>query len=239
MHEVSLGGMLTDYLSGAAIEETTYEEFRQALARYLVEEKGYPKSGLAAKVPLAFRIDGEETGRHIDLVASDETGRPLVLVIFCTGDVGSFERETVSCARLFPGGPVPIAIASDSIGASVMRTATGDPLFAETGRATGVNAIPTWAEVQAIDAATPRVELTPERRAREERILHAYSGFCTAPVAASPAAFHPRVANRRTSSGRRARCGFSTQPAACGMRLPRRLTHKRSRSRYRYTTGVV
>lgn len=177
MHEVSLGGMLTDYLSGATIEETTYEEFRQALARYLVEEKGYPKSGLAAKVPLVFRINGEETGRHIDLVASDETGRPLVLVIFCAGDVGSFERETVSCARLFPGGPVPIAIASDSIGASVLRTATGEPLFAETGRATGVNAIPTWAEALEIDAATPRVEPTPERRAREERILHAYNGF--------------------------------------------------------------
>lgn len=171
MHEVSLGGMLTDYLTGKPIEETTYEEFRQALARLLVEEKGYPREGLKAKVPLVFTIDGEETGRHIDLVAYDETGAPLVLVIFCAGDVGSFERETVSCARLFPGGPVPIAIATDSIGASILDTATGDC------RATGVRAIPTWAEAQAVDAATLRTPLSPERRAREERILHAYNGF--------------------------------------------------------------
>lgn len=171
MHEVSLGGMLTDYLSGKTIEETTYEEFRQALAKLLVEEKGYPRHGLKAKVPLIFRIDGQDTGRHIDLVAFDDAGSPLVLVIFCAGDVGSFERETVSCARLFPGGPVPIAIATDSIGASILNTSTGDCT------ATGVRSIPTWAQAQAVNAKTERVPLTEERRRKEERILHAYNGF--------------------------------------------------------------
>ncbi len=178
MHEVSLGGMLTDYLTGEAIAETTYEEFRQALARMLVEDKGFPKASLRAKVPLVFQIDGQDTGRHIDLVAyavsaeSKELGRPLLLVIFCAGDVGSFERETVSCARLFPGGPVPVAIATDSIGASILNTATGECT------ATGVRAIPTWEQVLAIDAAiTERIPLSEERRRKEERILHAYNGF--------------------------------------------------------------
>lgn len=171
MHEVSLGGMLTDYLTGQTIEETTYEEFRQALAKFLVEEKGYPKDGLKAKVPLIFKIDGQETGRHIDLVAQDEQGQPLILVIFCAGDVGSFERETVCCARLFPGGPVPVAIATDSIGASILDTATGECT------ATGVRSIPTWREVLTINAKTSRLPLSAERRAKEERILHAYNGF--------------------------------------------------------------
>ncbi|MBU1040322.1 MAG: type I restriction enzyme HsdR N-terminal domain-containing protein [Proteobacteria bacterium] len=181
MHEVSLGGMLTDYLSGESIEETTYEEFRQALAKFLVEEKGYPKDSLRAKVPLVFQIDGQDTGRHIDLVAYDPSGRPLLLVIFCAGDVGSFERETVSCARLFPGGPVPVAIASDSIGASVLDTATGDPLSHPVSGASGVRAIPAWDELRALvaasDARTGRKPLSEERRRKEERILHAYNGF--------------------------------------------------------------
>lgn len=171
MHEVSLGGVLTDYLSGKTIEETTYEEFRQALAKFLVEEKGYPKGNLRAKVPLIFQIDGADTGRHIDLVAFDDAGRPIVLVIFCAGDVGSFERETVSCARLFPGGPVPVAIATDSIGASILDTVSGDCT------ATGVRKIPTWTEALALDARTPRTPLSDERRRKEERILHAYNGF--------------------------------------------------------------
>lgn len=177
MHEVSLGGMLTDYLSGQPIEETTYEEFRQALARFLVEDKGFPRQSLKAKVPLIFQIDGADTGRVIDLVAYDENGRPLMLVIFCAGDVGSFERETVSCARLFPGGPVPVAIATDSIGASVLDTATGDPLSHAAGGATGVRAIPAWDELRALDAMFTRVPLPEERRRKEERILHAYNGF--------------------------------------------------------------
>ncbi|MBU1228443.1 MAG: type I restriction enzyme HsdR N-terminal domain-containing protein [Proteobacteria bacterium] len=181
MHEVSLGGMLTDYLTGQAIEETTYEEFRQALAKFLVEEKGFPRDSLRAKVPLVFQIDGQDTGRHVDLVASDASGRPLLLVIFCAGDVGSFERETVSCARLFPGGPVPVAIATDSIGASVLDTATGDALSHPQSGAAGVRAIPTWNELQALvaasDARTLRQPLSEERRRKEERILHAYNGF--------------------------------------------------------------
>lgn len=171
MHEVSLGGMLLDYITGQTIEETTYEEFRQALAKFFIEEKGYPKHSLKPKVPLIFKIDGQDTGRHIDLVAYGDNGSPLVLVIFCAGDVGSFERETVSAARLFPGGPVPIAIATDSIGASILQTATGDCV------ATGVRSIPTWAEALAVDAKTPRTPLTAERRQKEERILHAYNGF--------------------------------------------------------------
>lgn len=171
MHEVSLGGMLTDYLSGQPIEETTYEEFRQALARMLVEEKSYPRDGLKAKVPLIFQIDGEDTGRVVDLVAYDEGGRPIVLVIFCAGDVGSFERETVSAARLFPGGPVPVAIATDSMGASILDTATGDCI------ATGARRIPSWQEALALDAKAQRTPLSPKRREREERILHAYNGF--------------------------------------------------------------
>ncbi|MDO9630952.1 MAG: type I restriction endonuclease subunit R, partial [Humidesulfovibrio sp.] len=134
-------------------------------------------ASLKAKVPLVFQIDGQDTGRHIDLVAYDlsdtsgESGRPLMLVIFCAGDVGSFERETVSCARLFPGGPVPVAIATDSIGASILDSATGECT------ATGVRAIPAWEQVRALDAATPRIPLPQERRRKEERILHAYNGF--------------------------------------------------------------
>ena len=37
MHEVSLNQLITDYVSGREIMDTTYEDLRQALARMLVE----------------------------------------------------------------------------------------------------------------------------------------------------------------------------------------------------------
>lgn len=171
MHETSLGGVLRDYLSGEDIEETTYEEFRQALARLLVEEKGYPRDRLRPKVELAYEIDGEEYSRSIDLVAYDEQDRPLLLVIFCAGDVGSFERETVCAAKLFPGGPVPLALATDTMDASLLDVESGEV------KATGMRAIPSWTELVATTGDADRSPLAPERRSKLTRIFHTYNGF--------------------------------------------------------------
>ncbi len=171
MHETSLGGTLRDYLSGEEIEETTYEEFRQALARLLVEEKGYPRDRLRAKAELAYQVDGESFSRLVDLVACDPEDRPALLVVFSAGDVGSYERETVAAARLFPGGPVPLALVTDTMQASLLDTATGQTL------ATGMAAVPAWDELLARTRDVPRNPLTPLQRDRLTRIFHAYCGF--------------------------------------------------------------
>ncbi|MBU4192162.1 MAG: type I restriction enzyme HsdR N-terminal domain-containing protein [Proteobacteria bacterium] len=131
MHETSLGGTLRDYLSGEEIDETTFEEFRQALARLLVEEQGYPRERIRAKVKLTYCIDGEEYERPLDFVVYDEKDRPIFVVLFCAGNVGSFERETVCAARLVEGGPVPYALVTDTMNASLMdvRTGESDPRY--------------------------------------------------------------------------------------------------------------
>ena len=63
MHEESLGNVIRDYLTGEELVETSYEEFRQALARLLVEEKGYPKARLSPKVGVCFPVDGKDYTR--------------------------------------------------------------------------------------------------------------------------------------------------------------------------------
>lgn len=171
MHEVSLGNTLRDYLTGEEIEETTYEEFRQALARLLVEERGYPRERLRSKVPFAYRVDGESFSRNLDLVAYDDADRPLLVVVFCSGSVGSFERETAVAARLIENGPAILALATDSREASLLDPSTGEVL------AEGMRAIPYWDDLLDRAARTPRTPLTPEQRAKLERIFHAYNGF--------------------------------------------------------------
>lgn len=171
MHETSLGHTIRDYLTGQEIEETTYEEFRQALARFLVEERGYPADRLTPKEPLPYQVDGQAQSRTMDLVVRDPAGRPVLLVIFCAGEIGTYERECVSAARLFPGGPVPLALATDSREASLLDTRTGACL------ARGMAAVPWWDDLLARTAAADRTPLTPERRAKEERIFHTYCGF--------------------------------------------------------------
>ncbi|CCO25038.1 type I restriction enzyme HsdR N-terminal domain-containing protein [Maridesulfovibrio hydrothermalis] len=171
MHEVSLGGTLRDYLSGEVIEETTYEEFRQVLAKLLVEELGYPKESLKAKVDLCFNIDGEEMCRTIDLVIYDKEDKPILMVMFCAGDVGSYEREAVCAGKLFQGGPVPYVVISDSMDAFLLDAVSGKTL------ARGLKSIPDHKELLKMVDGYVREPLPAERRAKIERIFYTYTGF--------------------------------------------------------------
>ncbi|EGJ49947.1 type I restriction enzyme HsdR N-terminal domain-containing protein [Desulfocurvibacter africanus] len=171
MHEVSLGGTLLDYLTGEQVERTTYEDLRQALARMLVEEKGYPSDSLRPRVDIPFHIDGEQQSRTADLVAYDESDRPLLLVIFCAGAPGTYDRESVASARLIPGGPAPLVVVTDTRDAVLLETSRGRVL------ANGMAALPAWTDLRAKAEAVEQRPLSAEARQREERILHAYTGF--------------------------------------------------------------
>lgn len=169
MHEESLGNVIRDYLTGEEVVETSYEEFRQALARLLVEERGFPKQRLIPKIGVCFPADGQDYTRMIDLAASDEAGRTLLFVIFCSGEPGSYVRESLAAARVYDKGPVPLVLVTDTRDAILLDVATGR----EIGR--GLRAIPRYDELTAL--ATPMAPLPDDVLARERRILFAYSEF--------------------------------------------------------------
>lgn len=171
MHETSLGGTLRDYLSGEEIDETTFEEFRQLLARLLVEEKGYPKELLKAKVLLNYCVDGEDYERPIDYVLYDEAGKPIFIIIFCAGEVGSFERETVCAGRLIEGGPVSYALVTDTMDASLLDVASGDVV------ARSMNAVPDYDRLMEMVEEAEVKPLTEKQREMQTRVFHTYCGF--------------------------------------------------------------
>lgn len=171
MHETSLGGTLRDYLSGEEIDETTFEEFRQALVRILVEEKGYPKDQIRAKVPLKYTVDGEDFERPLDYVVYGTSGKPIFVIIFCAGEVGTFERETVCAARLIEGGPVPFALVSDTMDASLLDVRSGDVI------ARSMNALPQWDQLVSMVEESDMKPLTDEQREKQTRVFHTYCGF--------------------------------------------------------------
>lgn len=173
MHEESFGNVIRDYLTGEEIVETSYEEFRQALARLLVEEKGYPKEKLSPKVGVCFPVDGQDYTRMIDLVAADADGKPLLFIIFCSGEPGSYVREALAAARVYrcdeADGGVPLVLVTDTRDAVLLEAATGR----ELGR--GMRAVPSWQGAMDLQAPAPR--LSEEAKNRERRILFAYSEF--------------------------------------------------------------
>ena len=171
MHEVSLNRVIEDYLTGREIEETTYEDLRQGLARLLVEEKGYPKELITPKYTLAFEVEGESCSGTIDLAVFDAEGNALLALFFCPGDVGSFVRQSLAAARIASGGPFPVVVVTDSMEASVVLTHDGSE------RGSGLLAIPGWEALNELKTSLPPYAGRTERLEKERRILQAYSGL--------------------------------------------------------------
>ena len=169
MHEESLGTVLCDYLTGEEVLETSYEEFRQGLARFLVEERGYPKERLKPKIGVCFPVDGNDYTRMVDLAAEDDQGRILLFILFCSGEPGTYIRESLAAARVYDQGPTPLVLVTDTREAVLLETATGR----ELGR--GMRAVPRYEELAALAAPIPA--LPEEALLRERRILYAYSEF--------------------------------------------------------------
>lgn len=169
MHDVSLGTTITDYITGETLDATTYEDLRQAMARLLVEEKGYPKKRLAPRVAVTIPIEGRDYSRLLDLVAYDEAGQPLLALLFCPGVVTTYNREALASARLLSPRPAPLVVVTDTKEAIVLETNQGEPL------GEGLLAVPDWQRLQELAAAHPPPEMDDARRLRESRILYAYS----------------------------------------------------------------
>ena len=171
MYETSRGRSIVDYLTGREMEETTYEEFRQALARTLVEEKGYPREALLPRISVEFPVDGLACSRTADLTALGPDGKPLMVLLFVSGTIASYYREAVALARLLPEGPAPLALVTDMNRSALMRTSDGEVL------AEGADAIPDHGRMLDLAATNPPRPLAGERLDQERRILHTYSRY--------------------------------------------------------------
>jgi hypothetical protein len=171
MHEVSLNRVITDYLSGQEIMDTTYEDLRQALARMLVEDRKYPRKCVRAKHALQYEVDGQLELVSIDLAVFSPAGEPLLALFFCPGEVGTFVRESVAAARIHLPAPFPLVAVTDSMELQLVEARTGDVL------AEGFNAVPLWHDLGNLATAHPCPPLGSERLARERRIVLAYNGL--------------------------------------------------------------
>ena len=164
-------GELQDYLTGETIADTADERLRQRVARHLVEQSGYALADIAARaaheIESAHAASGVETV-VIDFVVSVRKRAGLV-IRYGPGSLVSRERPTIAAARrLEPACVVPIAVATNGRDARILDAVTKKLI------ATGLDRIPTRAELaRRLEDQEPTV-LSAEHRAAEGRILLAY-----------------------------------------------------------------
>lgn len=162
--------IIVDYITGKSVPNVGAEINRQQVERYLVEEKGYQREEILVDAPIHVEIDGEVYRSAVDLVIQIDD-RPLMAVKCAAGSLGSREREIVSAARLYGISPVPLAVASDGVTASVLDTKTGK----QKGK--GLAAIPHRRRAIELVQQPPLPPIAPERIEREKLVFRSYDSM--------------------------------------------------------------
>ena len=161
--------MITDFVTGREVPNVGAEENRQAVEKYLIDEKGYLKEDINVDVDMAITVAGELYRSQADLVVSPDGGKTRFMAIKCAaGSLGSREREIVAAARLLGKYQIPCAVVSDGKTAIVLDTVTGKKI------GDGLEAIPSKQEAIARLKAFTQAGFPKDRREREKLIFRTY-----------------------------------------------------------------
>lgn len=158
---------ITDYVSGKKIANVGPEANRQAVERYLVEQKGFRKSDISVNTPLTLTVDRSPYSSRVDLAVEVE-GKTIMVIKCAAGSLGSREREIVSAARLLADYQVPLAVVSDGRNAIVLDTVSGRKI------GEGFNAVPSRNKAAELARCTEFKPYPKERLEREKIIFRSY-----------------------------------------------------------------
>lgn len=158
--------MIADFVTGKEKPNIGAEENRQAVERFLVEEKGFSKEDVAVDVDIEIKVGGQLYKSQIDLVVSVNNGTIRFMAIKCAaGSLGSREREIVAAARLLDKNyQIPLAVVSDGKTAIVLDTVSGKKI------GDGMDAIPS--NEQAHNALKSiNLQHFPDKRLEREKLI--------------------------------------------------------------------
>jgi len=160
-------GETVDFITGQPIVDTQDERARQKIARFLVEDKGYPKEDIEPRSKIPLSVDGNRATARVDFLIRIE-GRAFAIIIFGPGSLVSRERSALAAARLVERYEVPFAVVTNGEDAEVLDTKSGRVI------AEGLEAIPSREEALKSIGALTFEELSEKRLEKEQRILYAF-----------------------------------------------------------------
>lgn len=159
--------MIVDFVTGSQVANVGAEENRQAVEKFLVEQKGYARSDIEVDVNMDLVVAGTPYHSQVDLVVSVENKR--VMAVKCAaGSLGSREREIVSAARLLDAYQIPFAMVSDGNTAILLDTLSGKVLKQ------GLDAVPSKDEMCKTIQSLGFTPLPEKKIEREKLVFRTY-----------------------------------------------------------------
>ncbi len=161
-------GHCTDYITGERLVDTDDERFRQALARTMVEEKGWPKEDVEMRLTIDTLFNKQFVTSKVTMALRFE-GRRCLIIRYAPGSLVTRERSAVAAARVLDEGcQVPLAVVTNGRDAELLDTYSGKVL------AKGLAAIPTREEVARRFSELRFAPYDAQKRERELRVLNAF-----------------------------------------------------------------
>ncbi len=161
---------IVDFATGKRIPLVGPEENRQAVEKFLVNDRGYDKSDIEIDTLLSFVVKNKPYQSRIDLIVNVSQIR-FMLIKCVAGSLGSWEREALAAARLADTYQIPFTMVSDGKAATVLDTITGKTI----GK--GLADVPTKTfAVQYLKNFTP-VTFPAERLEKERLIFRTYDAM--------------------------------------------------------------
>ena len=165
-HHLILGEQL-DYLTGESVADTHDERYRQALAKLLVEKKGYDKSDIVPRRKLLVMAGDKCAQIQIDLtVLINDTA--AMIIRYGPGSLVTRHRPAIAASRVLTAYQIPLVVVTNGLDADILDGKTGSVL------SKGLDTIPDKQALSLRCSAGTTEPIAPKRAESEQRILYAY-----------------------------------------------------------------
>jgi hypothetical protein len=166
-------GELVDFITGETIKDTHDEQYRQQLARLLVNDKGYQKNDIKTGCELHVKAGDKSAILIIDFMVT-LSGKICMIIKYAPGSLVTRRRPALAISRLVAGYQVPVVVVSNGEDAEIIDGSTGKVI------SHGLESIPLKPEILSIAEHADFTLISEKQAVMEARIVYAFEidGSC-------------------------------------------------------------
>lgn len=166
-------GELVDYISGEIVKDTHDERYRQKIAQFLVEEKGYFKKEITPRFDLLIKAAANRAVIKVDFLITLKN-KICMLIKYSPGSLVTRHRPSLAASRLVSPYQIPLVVVTNGEDADILDGRSGNVV------GSGFEAIPTRSGLSQKTAQNQFDKITQKRADQESRIMYAFEvdGSC-------------------------------------------------------------
>lgn len=157
-------GTLKDFLTGETIEDNHDERYRQKIAKFLVNEKGYNKKNIKKNLLIFLESKGIKFKITVDYTIYIEN-KPAMIIKYGPGSITSRHMSAIACARLLHDYEIPVCVVTNGEDADSIQSQTGKII------SKGINQILSYEDLKKIKAGR---KLNNDIKEKAKKILFAF-----------------------------------------------------------------